>query len=115
MDSENRSSDADIDKLQNRPEHRFTLRVDYAISDAIRVGGNYLYAADSYALSNTTPTTAQEIGDYGVLDLDAAMDFVAGRVSVYARVHNALDEDYQESFGFPQPGRSYVLGVELKL
>jgi outer membrane receptor protein involved in Fe transport len=114
MDSENRSSGADIDTLQNRPEHRFTLRVDYSITEAIRIGGSYLYAADSYTLSNTTPTTAQELGDYGVLDLDATMDFLADRVSVYARVYNALDEDYEESFGFPQPGRSYVLGAELK-
>jgi len=30
-------------------------------------------------------------------------------------VENALDEDYAESFGFPQPGRRFVLGVELRL
>jgi outer membrane cobalamin receptor len=33
---------------------------------------------------------------------------------MYARIENALDENYEDSFGFPQPGRSYVLGADLR-
>jgi outer membrane cobalamin receptor len=112
LDSENRSSGADTTTLQNRPEHKFSMRVDYDLTPTVRIGGNYLYAADSYTLSRTTPTTAREIGDYGVLDLDASVAFMDGRLRTYARIHNAFDEDYEESFGFPQPGRTYVLGAE---
>jgi len=115
MDSENRSSGADTKTLQNRPEHKFSVRVDYALTPVLRLGGNYLYAADSYTLSRTTPTTTREIGDYGVLDLDAAIEMMQGRLRAYARIRNALDEDYEESFGFPQPGRAYVLGAEFRL
>jgi len=115
MDSENRSRGAGTTTLQNRPEHKFAVRVDYALTPAIRIGGNYLYAADSYALSRTTPTTTREVGDYGVLDLDASIELLQGSVRAYARIRNALDEDYAESYGFPQPGRAYVLGAEFRL
>ena len=37
------------------------------------------------------------------------------RMRAYARIRNALDEDYAESYGFPQPGRAYVLGAEFRL
>ena len=50
QDAENRSSGADTDVLQNRPEHKFSLRADFAVNASLRVGGNYLYAADSYTL-----------------------------------------------------------------
>jgi outer membrane cobalamin receptor len=65
-------------------------------------------------LSQTTPTTTQEVGDYGVLNLDASVEFLQGRLRAYARIENALDEDYQESFGFPQPGRAWVIGAEFR-
>ena len=51
MESENRSSTADTETLQNRPEQKFALRVDYNVTPAIRLGGDFLYVADSYALS----------------------------------------------------------------
>jgi vitamin B12 transporter len=115
MDSENRSSGADTKTLQNRPEQKFSLRVDYSVTPAIHLGGNFLYFADSYSLSRTAPTTTQKVGDYGVLNLDASMELMQQRLRAYARILNALDENYQDSFGFPQPGRAYVLGAEFRL
>ena len=115
MDAENRSGGVDTKTLQNRPEQKFSVRVDYELTPEVRLGGHYLYVADSYTLSRTTPTTTRELGDYGVLDLDASIEMMQGRMRAYARIRNALDEDYEESFGFPQPGRAYVLGAEFRL
>ena len=50
-----------------------------------------------------------------MIPLDASIEMLQGRVRAYARIRNALDEDYEESFGFPQPGRTYVLGGEWRL
>jgi outer membrane cobalamin receptor len=113
-DSENQSRDADTTILQNRPEHKFALRVDYEIRPSLRVGGTWLYVADSYALSRTTPTTTLKLDNYNVLDLDVSFG-LGPRGRVFARVENALDELYEESFGFPQAGRTFVLGAELRL
>ncbi len=115
MDSENQSSDADIKTLQNRPEQKFSLRIDYQLTSTIRFGGDYRYFANSYTLSRNSPTTALELGDYGVLNLDASIELMQRRVRAFARILNALDEDYAESYGFPQPGRAYVIGAEFRL
>ena len=37
------------------------------------------------------------------------------RVRLIGRVENLFDEDYQESFGFPQPGRRFYVGAEFRL
>jgi outer membrane cobalamin receptor len=115
MDSENRSEGAATTTLQNRPGNKFSLRLDYALTPGMRLGGNYQYVTDSYTLSRTTPTTTEELGDYGVLDLDASVELLQATVRVYARIRNALDEDYADSYGFPQAGRAYVLGAEWRL
>jgi outer membrane cobalamin receptor len=114
-DSENRSSNASTDTLQNRPEHKLAVRADYEFRPGFRVGGTWMYVANSYALSRTTPTTTLELGDFGVLDLDLSLEVMGGRGRVYGRVRNALDELYEETFGFPQPGRTFALGAELRL
>jgi vitamin B12 transporter len=112
-DSENQSAGADIKTLQNRPEHKLALRADYSFGNGLRLGGTWMYVADSYALSRTTPTTALKLDDYNAVDLDGS--FMLGEhVSVFARIENVLDELYEESFGFPQPGRTYVLGAEAR-
>jgi outer membrane cobalamin receptor len=112
-DSENQSSNADIKTLQNRPEHKFALRADYGFNNGLRVGGSWLYVADSYALSRTTPTTALKLADYNVFDLDASFTF-GSNARVFGRIENLLDELYEENFGFPQAGRTYVLGAEYR-
>jgi vitamin B12 transporter len=49
---------------------------------------------------------------YTTLDLAIARSF--GRFEPYARVENALDEEYEEAAGFPTPGRTVVGGIALR-
>jgi hypothetical protein len=37
-----------------------------------------------------------------------------GQAELYARVVNLLDEDYVQSFGFPEPGRYAFVGLRAK-
>ena len=114
-DSENRSADSDTTALQNRPEHKLALRADYFFSPGFRLGGSYLYVADSLAWSRTTPTTTQELDDYHVFDVDLSLSILQGHGRLYGRIANAFDENYEESFGFPQSGRAYLIGAEFRL
>jgi len=114
MDAENQSPGADTGKLQNRPEHKLAVRADYEIRPRVSVGASWLYVAGNYVLSRTTPTTAQELDEFQVLDLDASFGFANGRGRLFGRIENALDELYEESFGFPQPGRTFVVGAEYR-
>jgi outer membrane cobalamin receptor len=58
---------------------------------------------------------AAEVGDYNVLDLGVSRSLWNDRMRLIGRIENVFDEDYQESFGFPQPGRRFYLGAEFRL
>ena len=81
----------------------------------MRLYGSYLYVADSLALSRDEPAVTTEVGDYHVMDLGVSQLLWQQRLRLIGRVENVFDEDYQESFGFPQHGRRYFLGAELRL
>ena len=52
------------------------------------------------------------LDDYGVLDLSARYTLVQG-LEVYARLENAVDEDYEEVLGYNVGGRAGYVGLRL--
>jgi vitamin B12 transporter len=115
LDSENRSPDRDTDKLQNRPRNKYSLTGDYDASWGSRLRVELLHLDGSYALSRTTPTTALELDSYTVVNVVLSHAFRDGRYSLYLRAQNLLDEDYVESYGFEQPGRTVFVGLDVRL
>jgi outer membrane cobalamin receptor len=115
LDAENRSADAETTQVQNRPEHKLSLRMDYDLATGTRLYGAYMYVAGAVALSRSVPVTTTEVGDYNVFDLGVSQSLWNDRVRLVGRVENLFDEDYQETFGFPQPGRRFFIGAELRL
>ena len=51
--------------------------------------------------------------DYFVTDIALTWE-AAEWVSPYGRIGNLADEDYEEVLGFPSPGRTWVLGLEVR-
>lgn len=51
--------------------------------------------------------------DYFVADLALRWN-AAERLSPYGRIGNLADEDYEEVLGFPSPGRTWALGLEVR-
>ena len=88
--------------------------VEHDTSFGLRLRGDLLVVADSYALSRSRPTRAMELGDYAVLGLRLSQSLLADRLRVIGRISNLLDEDYVESIGFPAPGRTLFVGLELR-
>ena len=132
MESENLSSDADTKELQNRPEHKVTLTANYQLGWGISFNASYLYITGSKALSRTAgtggggggggggivlPDTTQvlELDDYHVVNLGLSKEFWDGQAELYGRLENVLDENYEHSFGFPEPGRAAYVGFKVKL
>jgi len=73
-----------------------------------------MYVTGALALSRNEPVVTTDVGRYNVIDLGVSQSFRDDRVRLIARVENLFDENYQESFGFPQPGRRFYVGVELR-
>jgi outer membrane cobalamin receptor len=50
--------------------------------------------------------------DFVVVDLKLSQPFLDDALNVYAGVNNLFDEDYEESYGFPRPGRTLYCGID---
>ncbi len=103
LDAENRSADAATTALQNRPEHKLSLRMDYDLATGTRFYGSYMHVAGAVTLSRDTPVTTAEVGDYNVFDLGISHSLWNDRVRLLGRVENLFDEDYQESSASRSP------------
>ena len=114
LESKNLSADADTSELQNRPEHKATLIANYRLAWRIELNASYEYIAGAKTLSRTSPTQVLELGDYHVVGLGITKDVFDGQAQLYARVENLLDENYVQSFGFPEPGLSAFAGLRAK-
>lgn len=113
LDSKNLSAAGGSDKTQNRPEHKVSLVAEHITGGGWRLRGDVLFVADSYALSRSRPAQAMELGDYTVAGASVTYLLPRDRVRVIGRVTNLLDKSYQESIGFPAPGREIFLALEL--
>ena len=113
LDAENRGADAETTAVQNRPKHKLSLRADYDLSSGTSFYAATMFVSDSLALSRTSPVETTELGDYNVIDIGVSQSLLDGKLRLTGRVENLLDENYEESFGFPQPGRRFYLAVTL--
>ena len=119
MDSKNMEPNGGTDRLQNRPEHKATLTADYYVGYGVSLNAQYLYVAGSYALErtggNAVPVQTLELDDYHLINVGATYDLLPeGAAQIYARGENLLDEDYEDSFGFPQAGLSGWIGLRAR-
>jgi outer membrane cobalamin receptor len=61
---------------------------------------------------NDDATEKKRMDDFTVVDLKISQSFLDKALSVYAGVNNLFDEDYEESYGFPRPGRTLYCGID---
>jgi outer membrane cobalamin receptor len=99
--------------IDNEPEHKVMAVVSYAIGGGATLLADYQYVADSFAVGRDQIQTL-ELADYHLLNLGVTQD-VGGAYQLYGRVENVLDENYESSFGFPEAGRVFFIGLRAKL
>jgi len=103
------------DPLLRRPRHQGTIDVTvtrgritaYAIGSA---RGEVLDVEPSFGASGGL----FEAPGYFVMSAGASYRLTP-QLSVYGRVTNLFDDDYEEAFGFPSPGRAGFAGVRVAL
>ena len=87
--------------------------VSYAIGGGATLLADYQYVAGSFAVARNQIQTL-ELADYHLLNLGLTQD-IGGAYQLYGRVENVLDENYELSFGFPEAGRVFFIGLRAKL
>ena len=114
MDSKDRSSGTQKDELQYRPRHTLTAEAKYLFGYGISAYMSMEHAKGLYYYSKNAPLIKGKLGDITLVNLKLEKEAVAGRLSIYLGADNLFDNDYEESYGFPQPGMMIYGGVKFR-
>ena len=108
------SKDNDMDeKLLYVPDYSANIFLSHNFNQSINVALNYKYTGKRI-LQYGSDWSDQTDGDaYGVLDFSVSKDFDALKTSLI--VDNLLDETFESTLGYPEPGRSIKLVAEYKI
>jgi vitamin B12 transporter len=92
-------------RLTLRPYNKANLSAEYSGKEFSAVA-DFLYVGDRYAQSADT-----DLGSYGVVNLSGRYS-ISKNLTLYARVENLFDKDYEEAAGYGTPGISVYSGVK---
>ena len=73
------------------------------------------YIANQYYYSDDDPTLKRKLNDYTVVNLKLSKKLINDKLNLYLGADNILDENYEQSLGFPQAGRMIYGGFRYKL
>lgn len=99
------SQDVNGDQRVRRPEHMANLGISWrALSERLVLGMNMRLSHDAVDIDGS------EIDDYEVMDINAS--FLLGQgLSIYGRVENVTDEDYEEVPTYNTSGAAGYIGM----
>ena len=113
LDSKNRSSGAQVDELQYRPRDTVILEARYGFFFGLTADASMEYVGHQYFLDKTS-TLKRRLNDYTVLNLKLAQDLLQKRLNVYVGAENLFDQNYEQSYGVPQAGRTLYAGAQYR-
>jgi outer membrane cobalamin receptor len=115
LDTEDRSPGSERDDLQHRARHKVAFEGKYAFDFGFSMYVSFLHFARQFEYSSTTPLQKRRMNDYSLFNIKADQTLLGDRLTLYIGSDNLLDENYEESFGFPQAGRTLYGGIEFKI
>lgn len=104
LDAKDRRTGRD---LPRRPQDTLNASIDWTVIDGVDVGAALRYVGKQ---RDTASATSAILDSYTTVDLTARWA-VLDNVSLFGRVENLFDEDYQEVRTYRAPGRSAFGGV----
>lgn len=96
--------------LARRPRHSAGVLVDWTPMDGLDLGVTTLMVGKQLDSSSTN----RENNAYTVMDFSASYA-ITDTVTVYGRVDNLFNADYEEVLGYNTPGRSAYAGFKIKM
>lgn len=116
LHTEDKSSDSDRDELQYRPEWILTAECRYTFDFGLTAYGSIQHVANQYYYDadDTAPLLKAELDDFTVVSLKLSQKLLVDGLEIYLGADNLFDEDYEQSYGFPQPGRTIYGGIEYR-
>ncbi|TAL24435.1 MAG: TonB-dependent receptor, partial [Nitrospirae bacterium] len=111
--SKDKSAGSALDELQYRPGNKFTIEGTYSLESGFTAYASMLYVAHQYFYSNDTavPLQKKELNNFTLVNMKVGQAVLKNKLEVYLGVNNLMDENYEQSYGLPQPGRTVYGGV----
>lgn len=101
-----------------RPEHAASVSANWRFNEGRGLlSAGVIYNGEMHDLAFDAATFAQRevlLDAYTVVNIGARYA-VSDQIDVYGRLENALDEDYEETFGFNTPGFAAYGGIKIRL
>jgi outer membrane cobalamin receptor len=113
METEDRSPGTEKDELQYRPRNKVTFEAKYSFGFGFSPYINVMHVADQYYYSRKSPLIKRELDDYTLVNVKLEQVLLAGLLRLYLGVDNLFDEDYEESYAFPQAGQTIYGGIDM--
>jgi len=108
------SKDNDMDeKLLYVPDYSANIFLSHNFNQSINMAFNYKYTGKRILQYGSDWSDQTDRDAYGVLDFSVSKDFDALKTSLI--VDNLLDETFESTLGYPEPGRSIKLVAEYKI
>ncbi|MFK8067545.1 MAG: TonB-dependent receptor plug domain-containing protein [Gammaproteobacteria bacterium] len=114
------STEAGSDRRQTqeirRPEHLASLNANYRFMDNkanINLGIDYTSSQLDRDFS-TFPATIVKLDNYTLVNLTGEYS-ISKQISLFGRIENLFDENYQDIFGYNTPGIAGYAGVRMNL
>lgn len=114
MDSQDKSEGTAVTDLQYRPKHKVSIESTYAFDFGLTAYLNIMHLKGQFTYTRNAPTLKAEFNDYTVVCVKVSQAILKDTLSLYVGADNLLDEDYEESYGFPQEGRYLYGGFEFR-
>jgi vitamin B12 transporter len=108
------STGTEVDQLQYRPRDKITFEARYHFPCDLSVYADMLYVGNQYYYSKKSPLTKRQLDDFTVFNLKMEQALWHDRVSLFVGANNLFDENYEESYGFSQAGRTVYSGVTVR-
>ncbi len=103
------------DEISELPNHKFNVGIKYQRDD-----GTLAKLTLKWVDSREVPISASSKADTGKMDsyflLNGIIKYpvIKDHGYVYAGCENILDEEYEETYGYPMPDRMFFGGIEIK-
>lgn len=101
-----------VTKLRQRPNLRGGISVNTSLNEQWSLHANWLYKAN--AEDSSVPTGPQELDAYNLLNARLTWS-PKKRIQVWLAIDNLLDDDYEETIGFENPGFRSRIGLRYQL
>ncbi len=105
IDAENRANGL---KLARRPNQSVNASIDYRWAFGLETGATVTHVGDSFDNASNT----RRLDGYVLVDLRASYPITQG-VSLYGRIENLFNEEYETIFRYGTPSRATYAGVRV--